>query len=155
MYKGRPIARVPLFERLTDREPLMPSEPRPRRTLSRPELLRSIQAELGRLLNTRTSEPAQELVGKERSVLNYGAGDLGWVSPQNPVAQRELGVLLSETIEAFEPRLTDVHVEVERYLPRTQGLELVITGVLVTEDVREPVSFPVAVRGPGGQAPEG
>lgn len=151
----RPIARVPLFERLTDREPLMPSEPQPRRTLSRPELLRSIQAELGRLLNTRTSEPAQELLGKDRSVLNYGAGDLGWVSPQSPVAQRELGRLLSETIEAFEPRLAEVRVEVERYLPRTQGLELVITGVLVTEDVREPVSFPVAVRGPGARGPEG
>jgi predicted component of type VI protein secretion system len=66
-------------------------------------------------------------VGKERTVLNYGAGDLGWVSPHSPVAQRELGRLLSETIAAFEPRLTDVHVEVERYLPRTQGLELVIT----------------------------
>jgi type VI secretion system protein ImpF len=155
MSRQRPIARVPLFERLTDREPLLPSEPQPQRTLTRPELLRSIQGELVRLLNTRTPQPAQELLGKERSVINYGAGDLGWVSPQNPIAQRELGRILAETIEAFEPRLSSVRVEVERYLPRTQGLELVISGLLVTEDVREPVSFPVAVRGPGGRAPEG
>lgn len=155
MPKVPPIARVPLFERLTDREPLQPSEPQPRRTLTRPELLRSIQAELTRLLNTRTAQPAQELLGKERSVVDYGAGDLGWVSPHNPVAHRELGKLLAETIEAFEPRLSSVRVEVERYLPRTQGLELSISGVLITDEVREPVSFPVAVRGSGNRTSEG
>lgn len=154
MPKVPPIARVPLFERLTDREPLQPSEPQPRRTLTRPELLLSIQAELTRLLNTRTSQPAQELLGKERSVVDYGAGDLGWVSPHNPVAHRELGKLLAETIEAFEPRLSSVRVEVERYLPRTQGLELSISGVLITDEVREPVSFPVAVRGSGTRTAE-
>lgn len=149
MPAQRPIARVPLFERLTDRDPLEPSEPQPKRTLTRPELLRSIQGELTRLLNTRTSQPALSLLGQERSVVDYGAGDLGWVVPQDPGSQRELGWLLAETITAFEPRLDAVTVEVERYVPRTQGLVLVISGVLVTDEVREPVSFPVAVRAPG------
>lgn len=151
----RPVARVPLFERLTDREPLQPSEPQPQRTLTRRELLRSIQEELTRLLNTRTSQPARTLLQQERTVINYGAGDLGWVTPQDPQAQRELGLLLSETIAAFEPRLESVRVAVERYVPRSQGLVLVISGVLVFDEVREPVSFPVAVRAPGSAAETG
>ena len=137
------VAAVPLFERLSDRKPEQPREPVPLRTLSYPELVRSVREEVSRLLNTRTGLPSHELLERERSVIDYGATDLLWVNPFDPQSMRHLTSLLTQTIEKFEPRLQHPRVTIVQFVQTESRLILNITGTLVMEQLREPVSFRV------------
>ena len=136
-------AAVPLFERLTDRNPEQPREPRPLRTLSYPELLRSVRHEVARLLNTRGGHGPAALLGQPRSVIDYGATDLLWVNPYDPESLHLLTRLMEETIEAFEPRLRGVGVKIARFVQTESRMVLTVSATLITEDLREPVSFQV------------
>jgi len=137
------IAAVPLFERLSDRKPEQPREPVPLRTLSYPDLLKSVREEISRLLNTRSGLSSHELLERERSVINYGATDLLWVNPFDPQSMRHLTALLVQTIEKLEPRLAQPRVSIVQYVQTESRLILNITGTLVMEQLREPVSFRV------------
>ena len=140
---GQHAAAVPLFERLTDRSPEQPREPRPLRTLSYPELMRSVQKEVARLLNTRGGQSVDDLFGKDRSVINYGATDLLWVNPYDPESLHIFCRLMEETVEAFEPRLRGVGVSIARFVQTESRMVLTISATLITEQLREPVSFQV------------
>ncbi|MBL8632610.1 MAG: type VI secretion system baseplate subunit TssE [Myxococcales bacterium] len=137
------VASVPLFERLSDRNPEQPREPVPLRTLSFPDLLVSVQDEIARLLNTRTGLSSHELLERERSVINFGASDLLWVNPYDPQSMRHLVQMLTQTVEAFEPRLMHPRVTVVQFVQTESRLILNISGTLITQDLREPVSFRV------------
>ena len=137
------VAAVPLFERLSDRKPEQPREPVPLRTLSYPELVKSVREEISRLLNTRTGLPSHELLERERSVIDYGATDLLWVNPFDPQSMRHLTSFLTQTIEKFEPRLQHPSVTIVQFVQTESRLILNITGTLVMEQLREPVSFRV------------
>jgi type VI secretion system lysozyme-like protein len=136
-------AAVPLFERLTDLQPEQPREPRPLRTLSYPELMRSVRNEVARLLNTRGSRTSDQLLGQERSVLDYGATDLLWVNPYDPQSLHTFCRLMEETIEAFEPRLREPSVAISRFVQTESRIVLTVSAVLITQELREPVSFQV------------
>src|SRR6266852_2309925 len=85
----RPIeVRMPLFDRLVDRDPRLAREERPLRTLDRGGLYESVRRELERLLNTRCPFPAHQLGGHERSVIDYGIPDFAGFSARS-FADRE------------------------------------------------------------------
>ncbi len=151
--QGQHAAAVPLFERLTDRSPEQPREPRPLRTLSYPELLRSVQKEVARLLNTRGGHTVATLFGQERSVVDYGATDLLWVNPYDPESLHIFCRLMEQTVEAFEPRLRGVGVSIARFVQTESRMVLTISAVLITEDLREPVSFQVTASPRGKELP--
>ena len=130
------VAAVPLFERLSDRKPEQSCEPVPLRTLSHPELVKSVREEISRLLNTRTGLPSHELLERERSVIDYGATDLLWVNPFDPQSMRHLTSLLTQTIEKFEPRLQHPRVTIVQFVQTESRLILNITGTLVMEQLR-------------------
>ena len=138
-------APAPLFERLVDDNPRTPSEGRPLRTLSRSQLRQSIRLELGRLLNTRCPVEADALTDRARSVVDYGIPDFSHYAPANLGDRRRLAWLLGTTIAAYEPRLRNVRVTVEKYDPLHQALEGRIEGLMVVGMVTEPVSFPAAI----------
>jgi type VI secretion system lysozyme-like protein len=146
------VAAVPLFERLTDRNPEQSREPKPLRTLSYSELMRSVQKEVARLLNTRSGHTLEELLGQPRSVLDYGCTDLLWVNPHDPQLLARLTQLMEETIEAFEPRLRGVSVKITSMVRTESRMALMITATLVTEELREPVSFQVTASPRGGDS---
>lgn len=150
---GQHAAAVPLFERLTDRSPEQPREPRPLRTLSYPELMRSVQKEVARLLNTRGGHTVAALFGQERSVVDYGATDLLWVNPYDPESLHVFCRLMEQTVEAFEPRLRGVGVSIARFVQTESRMVLTIAAVLITEDLREPVSFQVTASPRGKELP--
>ena len=137
------VAAVPLFERLSDRKPEQPREPVPLRTLSYSDLVPSVREEISRLLNTRSGLPSHELLERERSVIDFGATDLLWVNPFDPQSMRHLIALLTSTIETYEPRLANPRVTVVQFVQTESRLILSITGTLVMEELREPVSFRV------------
>ena len=134
---------APLFDRLVDREPQVPAEPRPLRTLDPRGLRESVRRELERMLNTRSSLPADVLAGREDlTVLEYGIPDLSAFSAANEDDQRRLMALVARAVAAFEPRLRGVRVAFERLEDGQRSLLLRIDAELMRDEVAEPVSFP-------------
>lgn len=134
--------RVPLFDRLVDEHRHQRSEPRPRRSLDREELRESVRRELARLLATRCPVSGDIALARRRSTIDYGLPDLE-IGGRALVKEDRLRIarLLRQTIEAFEPRLQRVEVEV---LERQDGgarLVVAIRAMLVTERVRESLNF--------------
>lgn len=134
--------RVPLFDRLVDEHRHQRSEPRPRRSLDREELRESVRRELTRLLATRCPVSGDAALSRQRSTIDYGLPDLE-IGGRALVKEDRLRIarLLRQTIEAFEPRLQRVEVEV---LERQDGgarLVVAIRAMLVTERVRESLNF--------------
>ena len=149
--KGKGYGRALLFERLEDRDPRAPEEPRPFRTHTSETLKESVRRELGWLLNTRCPIPADLMEARERTVINYGIPDLSLFAPESREDHRRLTRILSGTIATFEPRLREVRVTVEHFTRKT--LSVRIDAALHGEDVAEPVSFrTIFSMEPGGAA---
>ena len=133
--------RMPLFDRLVDRDPRLRHELRPMRTLDRRGLRESVRRELEQLLNTRCPFPAHRLPIRERTVIDYGVPDFSVFTPRSYDDRVRLAELLRRTIEAFEPRLIDVQVTLEPDPGNDRALIGVIEAKLLTDRVAEPVSF--------------
>jgi type VI secretion system protein ImpF len=135
--------RVPLFDRLVDEAPSQQRpEAVPQRTLDRAGLKRSILRELRSILGTRCPLTGDAALSRARTVIDYGLPDLE-LGGKNlvPEEQRRLSRLVRQTIEAYEPRLRNVEVEVIRREDPTPGYFLRLGALLVTDEVREPLSF--------------
>src|SRR5215213_9707523 len=103
-------------------------EPKPIRILNRKELKESVRRELSRLLNTRCSIPSHLLGEEERTVLNYGIPDFSSFSAHNPDDHRRIAAIVAQTVSAFEPRLKQVRVTVERFRDHDRTLWVKIDG---------------------------
>lgn len=140
-------ARIPLFERLTDLHPNEATETVPLRIYTLGQLGDSVRREVARLLNTRC-------LAKDRngSVLDYGMPDFSWMSASSGDDRRLLADTMARKIAAFEPRLTQVRVSLERDPSDPRRLTGAIDAILVTETLREPVSFPLLLDAKRGVA---
>jgi type VI secretion system protein ImpF len=162
--------RVPLFDRLIDEERQISHEPTPYRTLDREGVRSSIRRELERLLATRCPVSGDVALSRPRTILDYGLPDLDWgarnlVMEQKPRLMR----LIRETIQAFEPRLTNVYVEildpatmpvkpVERGgkpISTVGHLFISLSASMLIDNVNEPISFTLAVGAGGGTGNDG
>ena len=65
------------------------------------------------------------------------------MSPSNTEDHKRLATIVSQTISAFEPRLTQVKVNVERYMESEHALYVRIDAMLIVQSITEPVSFRV------------
>jgi type VI secretion system protein ImpF len=138
--------RAPLFDRLVDREPHVPAEPRPLRTLDPQGLRESVRRELERMLNTRSPLPVDRLAERpELTVLEYGIPDLSAFSAGNDEDEVRLAAILTRAVSAYEPRLRQVKVAVLGLQEDRRSLRLRIDGLLTLDEVAEPVSFPAIV----------
>ncbi|MDH3599966.1 MAG: type VI secretion system baseplate subunit TssE [Candidatus Tectomicrobia bacterium] len=145
-------ARALLFDRLVDLDPHTPAEPLPLRVLTTQKLRQSVRREVERLLNTRLPIPAHDVIDWERTVLDYGVPDFTALSPHSSTDQDALASGIRDAIDAFEPRLQQVRVNVERFADDQKALVARIDADLVVEGVSEPVSFPVLIRSGSGEA---
>lgn len=139
--KNTLMARASLIDRLVDYEPAINKEVRPLRTLSKEALKASVRRDLGWLLNTRTSISAREYDERELTVIEYGIPDFGSYSPANEEDQFFLAKRIGRAIAAFEPRLQNVKVTVKPAMENERTLRIIIDAVLVSDVLREPVSF--------------
>jgi type VI secretion system lysozyme-like protein len=150
-----PGARAPLFDRLFDYDPRSHEEMHPRRAHSRIEMVESIRVELSRLLNTRCAVSLDGLRGQTRTVLNYGLPDFSTLNPTTDRDRERIGLLITEAIRAYEPRLHAPHVVVEVDAVRARALRFTLYAGLLLEGLIEPVSFPLAIDVRGGPATVG
>jgi type VI secretion system protein ImpF len=134
--------RAPLFDRLA-----APAEAgsgrRPPRVLDRDGVLASIGRELDRLLNTRTPLDADALGRRPRGTLDYGLPDLSLFWPFDADSQTRLAGLIAGTVAAFEPRLKNPRVTVERVGNERSRLRATVTGAFALDGIVEPVTFPI------------
>ena len=138
--------RAPLFDRLVDREPHVPAEPRPLRTLDPQGLRESVRRELERMLNTRSSLPVDELAGRpELTVLEYGIPDLSAFSAGSDEDQVRLAAVVARAVSAFEPRLRQVKISTLGLEDERRSQRLRIDALLMVDEVAEPISFPAVV----------
>lgn len=135
----------PLFDRLVDLEPAVPAEPRPLRTLDRAQLLESIRRELERLFGTTSPLKPSRLVGRERTVIDYGIPDPVSFSSENDEHHLAFLRLAEASVAAFEPRLENARLVAER--GKAPGaLALRLTATLRQDEVKTPIHFPIVLR---------
>lgn len=142
-------ARQPLFDRLAESPAESIDTRGPLGVLDRAGLYASLQRELERLLNTRSPHTAGALAPAERSVIDYGLPDYSQMYTRSREDQKKLAELVRRTIEAFEPRLSQVRVEAEVLGDSDKALLVKVAGVLAFGPVTERVSFAVHASGEG------
>ncbi|WP_437283733.1 type VI secretion system baseplate subunit TssE [Sorangium sp. So ce375] len=133
--------RVPLFDRLVDEDLSQRIEARPKRSHNLDGLRASVRRDLERLLSTRCPVPGDVALSRQRTVIDYGLPDLE-LGGRSHVKEERLRVArtVRQAIEAYEPRLTRVEVELLDPEGGTR-YRVAIRAMLVTEQVREPLSF--------------
>jgi predicted component of type VI protein secretion system len=120
-------------------------------------LRRSIQKEIGLMLAARSNlRPLQlELPHEDALPLFavYPEGDLdreileegAFWDPQNQALWNQMELYFEKCIQAFEPRLKESQVQIERFDVSTQTLFLSIKGRLLMGEHAEIISFPLAL----------
>ena len=145
-------ADAPLFDKLRDENPQIKEEHPIFKKYDRKELLVSVQKEVSNILNTRCKMPYQEYKDLDPADLEYGFPELfglpdqSYADPKTPEGADKMADLIANAIEIFEPRLANVSIEIQEFHKQDQSLSVGVSGDLVIGDVREPISFPVAVQ---------
>ncbi len=142
---------APLFDRLIDDEPHVPSERTPFRSLTADELKKSIQNEINMLLNSR----GNKVPFCVRSILNdlakyvplrqYGLSDFSTYDVANTQGKKDLVSQIVQAIVTYEPRLVLLDIKVGEYNHKTQSLRVDLIGMLNVEPLAEHFSFPVYI----------
>jgi len=143
---------APLFDRLSDFEPLMKEETPPFVTYGEEDLKKSIQQECMRILNTRCKLTEADYAALEPQAAQFrfpqffGLPDGTYANPKNTTDAYKIERMMGKAIEIFEPRLQNVHVSIQPYNDATQSLSLSVEGDLVVGDVNTPITFPIALQ---------
>ena len=140
-----PGSRALLFDRLFDLDLRQVEEAQPRRVLRRGQVVDSIRRELLRLLNTRCAETVERLGDEVRTVVNYGLPDFITLSPGSERDRQRLARLIADAIRAYEPRLRNPVVVASAEPGRPGVLAIGVDGMLVIDNLAEPVSFPLVI----------
>lgn len=144
-------AKPPLFDRLIDEHPDQTSDAPHTLTLTRQQLIASIEKEVTQILNTRATAKNQDYEDLIQDPLSFGLPSLfGFQDFQSFDASNhsewpKIAQLCQQAIINFEPRLSDVSVHVEGFKAAKQSLEIHITAYIHLEKFRELVQFPIAL----------
>jgi len=101
-----------------------------------------VRREVERILNTRT---VLQKSGGPLTALEYGLPDFAHVSATDMQARADLALQITRAIEAFEPRLSQVRVNLEPHPSGQRFLVGTITANLTISVIAEPVSFPLEI----------
>ena len=101
----------------------------------------SIAGALSDLFNTRVPLPIEVLEQRERSAIDYGIPDLSAFPVGENEAIARLARHLRDAIAAYEPRLMDPSIAIERVPRRPRTLIAVVRGTIEIHMMRRPVVF--------------
>jgi type VI secretion system lysozyme-like protein len=130
-----------LFDRLVDRDRFLKRDLVQQRTLDRRGVKESVRRELEQLFNTRCPIPVHRLTSRPLTVIDYGIPDFSTFTARNHNDRLRLAAILRRAIETYEPRLTNVRVEIDPDVGSDFHLNGVIYADLVLDGVPEPVLF--------------
>ena len=132
-----------VLDRLIDNDPGVSHEPVQYRLLDIRQIRRSVIRDLENLLNSRRfilSIPG-EFKEVNNSLLVYGLRDFTSLDPRNPGIKQRLRNEVKQTISRFEQRLKNVTVHIETQEGNERNIRFRITGMLVVDPIREPITF--------------
>lgn len=135
LSKGQP---APLFERLM--ENYSPAG-EPLRSYETAGAAESVRREVERLLNTRRSPLPPS--ARAPTVIHYGVPDYSHLTAANTLDLLALSRVLSHTVQAFEPRLSNVRVELLADPKNPSGALGYLYASLRIRMVSEAVCFPL------------
>ena len=126
-----------------DHEPGISHEPVQYRLVSIGAIKASVKRDLEKLLNTRRQIliPPVEYKEVNSSLFVYGLQDFTSKNPKSPSVKLKLRQDVEKAVSRFEPRLKNVTVYLETPTQNERNLRFRITGLLVIEPIKEPVTF--------------
>jgi len=141
-------APVPLFDRLVDEEPEVMTEQPPKRYYNRVELIRSIEREVNRILNTRATVKRGEYDDFLEDGLNFGLpemfglGDFSQYDATNEGEWTRIEELCEQAIMRYEPRIQNVTATVTAFDKKTQSLSMTIHADFAIKEFQGELTFP-------------
>lgn len=143
MTENRDTLRACILDRLVDNEPAVSHEPVQANFCSIGQIKASLVRDLENLLNTKRHifMPPSGYRELNNSLFVYGLHDFTSLNPRSPSVKQRIRQDIEKTIARFEPRLRNLTVQLETPTQNDRNFRFRITGVLVVEPIREPVSF--------------
>lgn len=145
-----PRIRLPLLDRLLDADPDSPRDPPLSQSFAIEQLRQAVRRDLEALLNARRRRlpPEAGLSELPLSPVGYGVPDPTAGSFTEEERRAALSREIQATIARFEPRLTNIKVQLRREEREAvdRVLRLRIEAILRTDPVPEQISFETLVR---------
>jgi|JI6StandDraft_1071083.scaffolds.fasta_scaffold422871_1 type VI secretion system lysozyme-like protein len=138
----------PLFDRIVDEKR---GETQPKQLLNTQELKDSIIHELSIILNTRCTvrkaiyEDHIETIPFFGSPDFFGLNDSNSFDGSNTQDWPRTARFIETAIQAAEPRLTNIHVQVDRYDGVSQALYITVLAVMKERNLHKEVQFPLTL----------
>lgn len=144
-------APIPLFERLIDQEPDQDSEVPCKRYYNQHELIQSIEREVFRILNTRSTakhsefEDLMALRDNIGLVHLFGLADFSQFDGNNGGHRPRIARLCEIAISIFEPRLNNVKVTILEFDKQSQTLIASISALVAIPEFQQEITFPMTI----------
>lgn len=134
-----------LLDRLTDEDPRSPADVRVSYMESLHNFKRAVQRDLEWLLNTRriADETPDHLEELKRSVYHFGIPDITSLSRDSVDSRNVLLTRIDEALTMFEPRLTNVQIQMQEMEGESHRRELrfIVEATLRLDPTPEQVMF--------------
>jgi len=108
-------------------------------------LRQSVAFELQNLLNTRLPPGRWEAISEPQTVIDYGIPDFSSLSAASETDRRLMADVIARKITAFEPRLSDVRLQLQPDPASQSSLLGYVEANLTIESLVQPVSFPLSI----------
>ncbi len=144
----RKVAVLPIFDRLVDDNPKESFEIEAKHYISIDELQESISNDLERLLNTKISSFWVDYSKTMMIPFSYGINSTAPSSAETVFEIQDLENRISRVIAEFEPRLTNVQVQVVSFGMDPGKAYLQIDADVAAGNKRVPLSFPIVMEAP-------
>ncbi|MBI1954167.1 MAG: type VI secretion system baseplate subunit TssE [Proteobacteria bacterium] len=137
----------PLFDRLIDEDPFVPTEPLPKRYYNQQQAISSIIQDVERLLNTRSSARRDVYKTFIDNPLNkglpflYGLAEYTYQEASSPQSWWRISKLCKKALDVYEPRLKNVKVTVDAFDTLKQALKISIQADLTLLSFQGQVNF--------------
>ena len=144
-------APIPLFERLIDHSPEEGIEIPIKLFYNQFELIQSIEREVFRILNTRSTAKYEEfedlMTAKENIglVQLYGLADFSQFDGTNTGHRPRIARLCEFAIHTFEPRLKNVKVNITSFNNQIQSLVASISAQVNLPKFQKEITFPMTI----------
>lgn len=141
-------APVPLFDRLIDDRPEADLEYPVKHYYTQEELVQSIEREVDRILNTRTTAKRQDYEDFAEEYLNFGLpemfglGDFSQYDATNMADWSRIGELCSQAIMRYESRIKNVTATVTAFDKKTQSLSMTVHAEFAVKEFQGELTFP-------------
>jgi type VI secretion system protein ImpF len=106
----------------------------------------SVQAEVAVLVNTRSRLSIEDFLNQSLTVVDWGVPDFTSLSSENEQDRRIISRCLSKAIQSFEPRLTDIQIDLAPAQAGLGACRFGLQAALMLGQVSHRISFSVGER---------